>query len=145
MIEPDLSLQKPLEDYIDYIERLNSRSVGLITNLAEPSLSFQDPYNMIRGVDAAEKLLQHRLKIFERARYKISDFTWGRREKTAYIFWSFIYTPYKKTLSRHAPEQQIIEGVSEVFFSLEGRVESHSEFWGAHDGFDLQAYRKIDL
>jgi len=137
----NLSLQKPLEDYVEYIEKLSLRSIPLLGEMSDPSFSFQDPYHDVTGAIEAQRLIEHRFKIYSGARYKVSDFTWGRRDATAYLFWSFRYRPKKKLLERSQSEALILEGMSEIMFSPDGKLYSHSEFWGRHDHFDVKEYR----
>ena len=142
MLKTNLSLQKPLEDYIEYIEKLNPRSIPLLEKICTPTLSFQDPYHNAGTLEDTTKILKRRFKISPGGRYKVSDFTWGRRSATAYILWSYSYMPKKRLLNRHKVENIIIEGTSEVMFSPDGMIFSHVEFWGAHDGFDVKAYTR---
>lgn len=141
MIEPNLRLQKPLEDYIEYFEALNMRSVALLSHLALPSLSFQDPYHSVRDRDAAEGLLKARLELHENGRYRVHDFAWGRRAETAYIYWTFIFKPTKQFIGKSKKEAINMEGMSEVLFSTDGKVVAHSDFWGAHDDFNVKGYK----
>lgn len=140
MIEPDLNLQKPLEDYIEFIEKLNSRSIPLLGEMVDPILSFQDPYHNIKGFSEVQLLLERRLNICADVRYKVSDFMWGRREATAYIYWNFSYKQKKKSFRKSLADSFLIEGMSELKFYPDGKIFSISEFWGAHDGFDVKSY-----
>ncbi len=146
MIEPNLSLQKPLEDYVEYIEKMNTRSLPLLDNIAGVLFSFEDPYHNVSGVAAAQELLAHRFRIYSNSRYKVNDFAWGRRESTAYIYWSFIYSVEKRNLvGKRSLDDRSFSGISEVVFSNDGKLLSHSDFWAAHDGFDIKAYKSIDI
>ncbi|PCJ00241.1 MAG: hypothetical protein COB14_04605 [Alphaproteobacteria bacterium] len=143
MIEPDLSLQKPLEDYVEYIEKMNIRSLPLLETMSEPLFSFQDPYHTVNGMGAAQKILARRLEIYPFGRYRVHDFAWGRRSATAYIYWSFFYKVEKrKFLGKKESETYDFSGVSEVVFAPDGKILSHVEFWGGHDAFDVKTYQK---
>lgn len=143
MIEPDLSLQKPLEDYVEYIEKMNIRSIPLLETMSGPLFSLQDPYHTVNGVGDAQKLLARRFEIYPFGRYRVHDFAWGRRSATAYIYWSFFYKVEKqKFLGQKTSEAHDFSGVSEVVFAPDGQILSHSEFWGGHDAFDVKAYQK---
>ncbi len=142
MIQPNLHLQKPLEDYVEYTEKLSLRSIGLLETMSDPSFSFQDPYHNAVGRIEAERTLDHRLRTYKNASYKVSDFMWGRRQDVAYMFWSYRYTPRKKLMERSMPEPLIMEGMSELKFLPDGKIYSCCEFWGEHSGFDIKAYKK---
>ncbi len=143
MIEPDLTLQKPLEDYVEHIDKLNMRSLLLLGEMFSPSCSFSDPYHNVKGADKAYKILEHRFNVCNEARYKAIDFMWGRREATAYIYWTFIYNQSKAGILRGKGETHSIDVMCEVKFLPDGKVYSHSEFWGAHDGFNVKNYGRI--
>ncbi len=140
MIEPDLNLQKPLEDYIEFFEKLNSRSLPLLGSIVDPSVSFQDPYHYMKGFGDVSLLLERRLSICAQRRYKVSDFMWGRREATAYIYWNLSYKQKKKAMRKVSTDNFLIEGMSELKFYPDGKIFSISEFWGDHDGFDVKSY-----
>ncbi len=143
MIEPDLALQKPLEDYVEYTEKLSIRSIPLLDSMSDPSFSFQDPYHRAMGRIEAHRILEHRLKSFPNSSYKISDFMWGRRRATAYMYWSFQYYPNKKIIGKRAQQEPLVmEGMSELKFLPDGKIYSCSEFWGDHSNFDIKPYKK---
>lgn len=140
MIEPDLSLQKPLEDYVEYLGKLNLRSLPLLGSIAHLSLAFQDPYHAAQGIDATAAVFAHRFNIYPDGAYRINDFVWGRRPATAYLYWSFRFTP--KSFGKKKQDRLALEGMSEVMFSPDGRIFSHSEFWGPHENFNVKAYKR---
>lgn len=142
MIEPNLSLQKPLEDYVEYIEKMNVRSIPLLGNMAGVMFSLQDPYHNVSGVSAAQELLTRRFKLYPTSRYRVSDFSWGRRESIAYIYWNFLYNVEKKSIvGKKSSVQFSFSGMSEVLFSSDGQVLSHCDFWAAHAEFDVKSYK----
>ncbi len=139
MINTNLKLQKPLEDYVEYVEKLTVRAIPLLDFISDPSFSLQDPYHNACGRIEAQHLFRHRLETYSNASYRVSDFMWGRREAVAYMYWSFRYVPKKK------PESLIMEGMSELKFLPDGKVYSCCEFWGEHSHFDIKAYKKPPL
>lgn len=142
MIEPNLSLQKPLEDYVEYIEKMNVRSLPLLVDMAGVLFSFHDPYHSVSGVSAAQELLGRRFEIYPSSRYKVSDFSWGRRESTAYIYWSFLYNVEKRSfVGKKSLTPFSFSGISEIVFSTDGQVLSHCDFWAAHAEFNVKAYQ----
>ncbi len=144
MIEPNLRLQKPLEDYVEYIEKLSLRSIPLLESMSDPSFSLQDPYHDIVGRIEVQRLLEHRLKTYPDANYRVRDFMWGRKEAVAYIYWSFHYLP-KKNMPKRKPASLIMEGMSELKFLPDGRIYSCREFWGAHAHFGIKSYKKFSI
>ncbi len=135
MIEDNLYLQKYLEDYVEYLENVNSRSLPLLDFIVDLSFSFQDPYYNVKGVDDAKKILYYRFKMYPNSHYKVIDFVWGRKDSVAYIYWNFFYQPPKIC------KPLILEAISEVKFLPNGKIYSCSEFWGEHSNFNIKAYK----
>lgn len=142
MNEPDLRLQKYLEDYIEFWDKLNNRSLPILDALCAQSFSFCDPYHNARGVNEARDVLSHRQKVFTGGRYHVYDFMWGRREGTAYMHWSYTFRPKKKFL-RKAKDDIVIGGMSKLVFLPDGQLLSHEDFFAAHDIEEMQAYKKL--
>jgi hypothetical protein len=146
MISPDLRLQKPLEDYVEFLDSLNARSVPLLGQHAEISMAFQDPIYNVRGMDAAQKIFLHRIALFPDARYRVQDFGWGRRPATAYLRLAFIYSQAVRPsglLGRLQKESRSVDCMVEVAFSPVGKVCAHTEFWQDNSLFDKKGYSKL--
>ncbi len=139
MIEPDLFLQKPLEDYIEFWEKLNKRSVLLLPELVVDGFSFCDPYHNVIGPSEVCAVLTQRFKVFNGGRYHVYDFMWGRREATAYMHWNFTYSPKKRFLGKQL-DDVVIGGMSKLIFSQDGKLLSHEDFFAAHEVSEMKAY-----
>ena len=141
MIEPNLRLQKYLEDYISWLEKLNERSLGLLGGMCAPNVSFDDPYHGVQGVDAAQVLFGRRLALGDNVHYHVHDFMWGRRESSAYIYWSFSFCEkVRKGLRRKQGKNMAVQGMSEFMFLPDGSIFSLQDFWGAHGDVNLKEY-----
>jgi hypothetical protein len=124
---PDLRLQKPLEDYIEFLEKMTPRSMPLIEKICDISIAFTDPVHNVRGQDALQKIFLHRFKTLPGLKYEVDDFCWARRAETAYIRWKLSYD-FKPALLKKV-ERRKIDGIVEVGFSPTGKIGSHIEFW----------------
>jgi len=144
MFEHELRLQKPLEEYVEFWEKMNKRSLALLPELVVPGFAFCDPYHNVSGVDAACSLLKHRFEVFKGGRYHVYDFMWGRRQLCAYVHWSFTFQPRKK-MFRPMPNDLVIGGMSKIMFLDDGKVLSHEDFFAAHHAIDLKAYSSLTL
>ncbi len=142
LIELDLRLQKYLEDYIEFWDKLNTRSLPILRELCVPNFSFCDPYHSVVGVDEACDILAHRQKVFTGGRYHVYDFMWGRREGAAYMHWNFTYRPKKKFLGK-VQDDVVIGGMSKLVFLPDGQLLSHEDFFAAHDVAEMAAYKKL--
>ncbi|MGH1376510.1 MAG: hypothetical protein ACRBCK_09195 [Alphaproteobacteria bacterium] len=141
LIEPDLHLQKPLEDYCESLEKLNRRSLPVLTSLYSPLISYSDPYHTAQGLEVIEALWMRKINLCGGVDYRVHDFMWGRRAATANIVWSCCYSLRRKRLLKRDEEDRcVIEGVSELVFDMDGKILSNTEFWGKHSHFDIKAY-----
>ncbi|MBL4804019.1 MAG: nuclear transport factor 2 family protein [Alphaproteobacteria bacterium] len=122
-----LKLKKPLDDYIEYYEKLTPRSVAMIEKLAVPGVRFKDPFNDVMGVDAYQRVLQHMFENVDNPKFRVSDYAWGRGANIAYLRWTFTYMMKNRQYS--------VEGASEVMFSDDGLVMSHIDYWDAAENF----------
>ena len=142
MIDLDLRLQKYLEDYIEFWDKLNTRSLPLLSELSAHNISFCDLYHNVSGVDDVSRVLAYRQKIFNGGRYHVYDFMWGRCETTAYMHWSFTYRPKKRFLGKE-PDDVVIGGMSKLIFLPDGKLLSQEDFFAAHDVEEMAAYKKL--
>ncbi len=143
MFEPDLHLQKPLEDYVEFFHHLTPRSLPLLDALCNPNFSFEDPYGCARSVSGAQNLLSQRFLLYPGSNYSVSDFMWGRRASKAYFFWTYRYKEQKRLpLTYKQPTEHLMEGMTELSFGPDGLVFSHTEFWSGHSHFNIKAYKK---
>jgi hypothetical protein len=122
-----LHLQKPLEDYIQFFERISERSLGLLDQLVEPNVYFSDPFNEVTGVENMKKIFKHMFKTVRNPKFRVLDRAFGGDEKTVYLKWVFTGE------SKMGPLE--ITGMSEILFSNQGRVLSHIDHWDAGQKF----------
>jgi steroid delta-isomerase len=126
MSEKHIRLHRPLMDYIEYFETLNRRSLPLIEKLAESDLHFKDPLNDVRGLDSFQAVFMHMFDRVDNPKFKVIDFGWAQRIKAknvAYLMWDFTAVSRGKSMA--------IQGMSEVTFSLDGKVMAHIDYWDA--------------
>lgn len=149
MFVPDLTLQKPLEEYIELFEKMTARSLLLFDTLLDEGCVFEDPYHKVLGALGFATLMRARFALYrgndERnkssLRYRVHDFAWGRRDDTAYIYWGAVFESGKG----RGRKSSSFEGVSEVCLSKRGKILSQRDFWSAHEGFDVKGYKAIKL
>lgn len=118
-----LANHKVLQEYIHYYESLSPRTLPLLDGLAEPGMTFQDPFNTVRGVDAVMRIFEHMFQSVETPKFRVLDYGWSETGQGAYIKWVFRYGI--KGLFRE------IQGMSEVTFSPSGKIASHTDYWDA--------------
>lgn len=140
----NLELNKPLEEYVAYLRKLNRRTTGMIDSFWEPGLIFQDPYFDVKGADAAQAVMEHRFSVCSDSRYEVQDYYWTSREDVAHISWRLIFTYKERLLTTHR-KKAFVSGISEVTFLPNGSILSQCDFWGGHQHFPVKAYQKLEL
>lgn len=119
-INQAMALQKPLEDYVHFLERLNARSLKLLVNLAVPGMHYTDPFCDVHGVDEVIKAFDQRLQREGIVKTRVSDIAFGRHTAMIYLRWQ----------SKVADiENEYIEGMSEIMFSNDGLVMMHKDYY----------------
>ena len=115
-------LQRALDAYIDYYERLSARSIRLIEKLAVPGMQFRDPFNDVAGIEKVEAVLKKMFADVTAPKFRVHDCAWGRDQRTAYIKWGF-------TARMQNGSHLNITGMSEICFNDEGYVMAHIDYW----------------
>lgn len=121
-INTAMALQKPLEDYIHFLERMSTRSLPLLNKLATPGMRFHDPLHDVYGVDEVIAVFAKKLAGLTSPRLQVKDFCWGREQPVAYLRWDLI--------ARKDGEDFLAQGIAEVMFSLDGYVMAHTDYLG---------------
>ena len=119
-INPALALQKPLEDYIQYLEKMTVRSAALLRKLAVPGMNYIDPLHDVRGIDNIVEIFQKRFTSVQSPKYRVQDYAWARDGQTVYLRWIF-------SCVRDGAEV-ITHGMSEVMFSNDDLVMAHTDY-----------------
>ncbi len=119
------------------------RTVGTLTTPAalEAALAavtvgdvyFRDPFSDFHGRDRLVRLFLRMNRDLETPRFVIHD--WALSGRTAYYRWAFHF----RLRGRRVP--LAIDGMSEVRFAADGRVESHIDHWDAAS----QVYTQIPV
>lgn len=119
-INPAMALQKPLEDYIQYLEKMTTRSVRLLDKLAAPGMRYADSLYDVRGSDEIAGIFRRRLETVHSPKIRIRDHAWGQDGQTVYLRWTFS--------CRRDGVEDIRQGVSEIMFSKDGLVLAHMDY-----------------
>lgn len=125
--QPELRLLRPVEEYLEGLDKLSPRTFVLLEGVTEAGLAFSGPEGEFRGRDAFFKILAERFDRLSGLRYKVQDFCWSRRGDVAYVRLSVHYK-VKTGLLKQATECHL-EGIAELEFSPEGKIAVHREFW----------------
>jgi hypothetical protein len=118
-----LTLQRPLEDYVVFFENLTHRSLPLLGKYVAPDVRFIDPFNTLTGADRMAAVFEKMFEDTERAKFRVIDTAWGRSGHVAYLRWTMHAVP------KGRKNEIVIEGMSEITFSPDGKVTSHIDHW----------------
>ena len=97
-----------------------------LAEIAEPDVYFHDPFNDIRGLQDLQRLLLHTREQVSSLRFDTLDSAWSGN--TVYIKW-------RMTGRVRFIGEWLVEGVSEVEFSKNAKVQSHIDHWDAATQF----------
>lgn len=118
-INPAMAFQKPLEDYIQYLEKMTLRSLPLLEKLAVPGVHYRNPLYDVRGRDAVMDVFRQRLNEGKQ-KFTVTDHAWGRDGQTVYLRWKLVI------LDEGA--EDITHGMAEIFFANDGQVMVHNDY-----------------
>ena len=118
-INPAMAYQKPLEDYIQYLEKLNMRSLPLLEKLAVPGVRYVSALHEAIGRDAVMEVFRLRLEQ-GRQKFSVLQHSWSGDGQTVFLRWQWRVG--------EGDDMDITNGVAEVLFSNEGQVMSHHDF-----------------
>lgn len=118
-INPAMAFQKPLEDYIQYLEKMNLRALPLLEKLAVPGVHYRNPLHDVRGRDAVIDVFRQRLSE-GRQKFTVIDHAWGHDGQTVYLRW--------KLVMLNTGEEDVTNGMAEIFFANDGQVMVHNDY-----------------
>ncbi len=118
-INPAMAFQKPLEDYIQYLEKMNLRSLPLLEKLAVPGVHYRNPLYDVRGRDAVMDVFRRRLSEGKQ-KFTVTDHAWGHDGQTVYLRW--------KLVVQNDGDEDITNGMAEIFFANDGQVMAHNDY-----------------
>lgn len=122
--------QAGLDRYLQVLEILTPDSLKALKECWTPGVRFVDPFNDVRGSDAAYEIF---FDLFERT--QSVTFKVDRRyvnETGAIVHW--VMTAHTKP-GIVLPKVWTIDGVSEIDVAADGRIQRHIDFWDAGQQF----------
>lgn len=118
-INPAMAFQKPLEDYIQYLERMNQRTIRLLEKLAVPGIHYRNPLHDVRGHDAVMDIFRQRLNEGKQ-KFRVTDHAWGHDGQTVYLRWKLVMLA--------EGVEDVTNGMAEIFFTNDGQVMVHNDY-----------------
>ncbi len=119
-----IKLHKAAEEYRLFFENLSRAQVGLLQNLCDPSIIFEDPFQRVQGVEALRKIFYHMFDNFDAPKFRVLDVSLGQKNNV-YMKWVF------SAKRKGKMESFEFEGVSEIIFNESGKAIAHKDYWDA--------------
>ena len=108
-----------VQRYIDAFESLTPLTLQSLEDCFAEDARFVDPFNDVKGRRAIRTVFEHMFVSCENPRFVVDECLVD--DKLAYLRWQFGFgTPASRRL---------VEGVSRVQFSPDGRVVEHRDYW----------------
>ncbi len=110
-----------MDRYIALWQGLATAKLDTLDQLVTPEFRFQDPFHDITGIPAFRRMLERTLDRLDEVRFDVLDQAHG----TAgwYLRWRFT--------ARFRGQPMVIEGMSEIHLSVDGRISQHIDHWDA--------------
>ena len=108
-----------VQRYIDAFESLTPLTLQSLEDCFTEDARFVDPFNDVKGRRAVRTVFEHMFASCENPRFVVDECLVD--DELAYLRWQFGFgTPASRRL---------VEGVSRVQFSPDGRVVEHRDYW----------------
>ncbi|MEM7168779.1 MAG: nuclear transport factor 2 family protein [Pseudomonadota bacterium] len=124
----DSSNREILERYVALFESLSLENVTDLAELCREDVLFKDPFNHIQGAAAFVGVMRQALEDLHEPRFHVSDVAFSEKaeeNRLCYLRWTMTFR------FRPSGSEKRIEGMSELHFAADGRVQSHIDHWDA--------------
>ena len=119
----DINLNKALENYIEFWEKLNLRAARLLHKHVFAGIIFTDPLGQMQGVEHVQYFLEQIMRDNKMLRIKVHGYGWHNNETKVYLNWSATHVSLDKK------KQYTINGMSDILFGDTGLVLKHTNYW----------------
>lgn len=120
-------LHPGLTRWIRFFETLTPQTVSHLTDITVPEVHFRDPFHDVYGRDAVERILRHTCTTLKESRFTIHGVA-QPGPRIGYVRWTM-------TATVPVMGAWLVEGMSEVHLSPDGRVQEHLDHWDASTQF----------
>ena len=122
-----MTIDKALDRYVDLLSGLSPDRLSELRDFLNAAARFRDPFNDVTGRDAFVRVFEKMFEDVEDVRFEVIDRAIS--DRTCYLRWDMSCRP--KGGRRHFE----FEGMSEIRFDPEGKVEAHLDHWDAGSQF----------
>ncbi|MFY8106806.1 MAG: nuclear transport factor 2 family protein [Elstera sp.] len=123
----------PIEPLQRYLETLTAEKVPELAGLVANDVRFIDPFNDVNGVEATQRVFAAIFVSLKNVRFTVIDRAWSGN--AWYLRWRF------EAERRQGGQIFAFDGMSELYFDIDGRVRLYRDHWDAASGF----YEKLPI
>lgn len=117
-----------------FFESLHERtSVEAFGSIYDDEVTFTDPFNEVKGIDAVYEIFAHMYENLDKPRFVITEYI--GTQNIAYVKWDFIFS------FKGEKRERRFEGVSRLEINTEDKIISHTDYWDAAE----HIYEKLPL
>jgi len=110
-----------LDKLLDWYTTLTPETVRRVAEFYGPDAHFRDPFNDVRGAPAIERIFNHMFEVTDNPKFIIKDRM--LQDNQGFATWIFEFDLRGKHFS--------VEGSSHIWFSPNGLVTVHRDYWDA--------------
>jgi len=111
----------------------DENSIERFRTIYDDKVSFKDPFNEVRGIEAIYSVFAHMYRNLDNPRFVIIEYI--DKENVMYVKWNFLFA------FKGEKKENSFEGVSRLVLNEEGKVISHTDYWDAAE----HMYEKMPL
>lgn len=119
---------------VQFYETLDLASIGQVASIYAENASFKDPFNEVSGPAAIMKIFEHMFVQVQQPRFRVTAKVIEGDQ--AFLTWNFEFR-----MKRFSTSLQCIRGASHIFFTRDGLVSMHRDYWDAAE----ELYEKLPV
>lgn len=112
----------PAKAYIAYYESLKVSSLDDLASVVHEDVTFKDPFNDVRGVEAYKAVLGHMFNAAPDIKFTVLHCAYDG--DACFLRWDS-----RATVKALGQDPWVVQGMSELRFAPDGRVLSHIDYW----------------
>ena len=106
-------IKKNIEKYLKLFTNLNKDNINNFDDLVIEDIVFKDPFNNVKGIKNFKKIFYHMFENVNEPKFTILDY--AQNKSHVFLKWKMSFYAFKSL--------QIIEGMSDITFNKEGKIE----------------------
>ena len=121
-------MSQPLHPYAQFYEDVSWETLERLDSLVMPEVRFKDPFSDVTGIEKYRHILEDMLT-------KVPDIEFKVHQAEFKDGWGVLRWTSTGTVKLMGDDPWLIEGMSEIKLSDDGRVLEHVDFWDGSEYF----------